>query len=152
MCLDPNSSGFLVSKENESPKETVILKKTIIDMEKIIFEYSNPTGLILMLTGIIFFIAGWVQQKYPPKKINHLYGYRTKTSMRNQEVWKFAQEYSSKKMMKYSLYMILLGALLSFFELEGIGFLWVGLVSTILTPVVMLIEVERELKKRFPKE
>ena len=55
-------------------------------------------------------------------------------------------------MMKYSLYMILLGALLSFFELEGIGFLWVGLVSTILTPVVMLIEVERELKKRFPKE
>jgi uncharacterized membrane protein len=142
----------LVSKENESPKETVILKKTIIDMEKIIFEYSNPTGLILMLTGIIFFIAGWVQQKYPPKKINHLYGYRTKTSMRNQEVWKFAQEYSSKKMMKYSLYMILLGALLSFFELEGIGFLWVGLVSTILTPVVMLIEVERELKKRFPKE
>lgn len=142
----------MVSKENESPKETVILKKTIIDMEKIIFEYSNPTGLILMLTGIIFFIAGWVQQKYPPKKINHLYGYRTKTSMRNQEVWKFAQEYSSKKMMKYSLYMILLGALLSFFELEGIGFLWVGLVSTILTPVVMLIEVERELKKRFPKE
>ena len=142
----------MVSKENESPKETVILKKTIIDMEKIIFEYSNPTGLILMLTGIIFFIAGWVQQKYPPKKINHLYGYRTKTSMRNQEVWKFAQEYSSNKMTKYSLYMILLGALLSFFELEGIGFLWVGLVSTILTPVVMLIEVERELKKRFPKE
>ncbi|MEK9612328.1 MAG: SdpI family protein [Flavobacteriaceae bacterium] len=121
-------------------------------MEITLFEYSNPLGLILILAGIVFFIAGWVQQKFPPKKVNHLYGYRTKSSMRNQDVWKFAQEYSSDKMRKYSLYMILLGVLFSFFELEGIGSLWLGLVLTILVPVIMMIEVERELKKRFPKE
>jgi len=47
----------------------------------------NPLTLILGVTGLIFYVAGYIQFKYPPKKINHFYGYRTKTSMRSQEVW-----------------------------------------------------------------
>ena len=44
----------------------------------------NPLTLILGVTGLIFYVAGYIQFKYPPKKINSLYGYRTKTSMRSQ--------------------------------------------------------------------
>ena len=60
-------------------------------------ETVNPLALILVLTGIIFYVAGFIQAKWPPKKINHFYGYRTSTSMRNQEIWEFAQQYSSDK-------------------------------------------------------
>ncbi len=57
----------------------------------------NPLTLILGVTGLIFYVAGYIQFKYPPKKINHFYGYRTKKSMRSQEVWNYAQTFSAKK-------------------------------------------------------
>jgi hypothetical protein len=90
-------------------------------MEQFFVDYLNPLSLILLLTGGIYFIAGWIQEKYPPKSINSIYGYRTKASMRNPEVWKFAQEVSSKKMKRDGLYLIVLGLLLSFFDLKRPG-------------------------------
>lgn len=69
--------------------------------------------LIPILTGIIFTIAGFVMLKYPPKTINSLYGYRTSSSMSNQETWDFAQLYSAKQMIK-------LGVLLAFCSLIGL--------------------------------
>jgi len=42
--------------------------------------------LMMVVFGIIFI-------KNPPKKINWIYGYRTKLSMKNEETWKFAHEY-----------------------------------------------------------
>ena len=60
-------------------------------------ETINPLTLILILTGFIFYVAGLIQAKYPPKKINHFYGYRTSTSMRSQEIWDFSQQYSADK-------------------------------------------------------
>ena len=60
----------------------------------------NIMGLILTLGGLIFLIAGYIQHRFPPKKINHLYGYRTSASMKSQESWDFAQEYSAKKVIK----------------------------------------------------
>ena len=56
----------------------------------------NPLFLILTLSGGIFLLAGYIQFRFPPKKINHLYGYRTSTSMRSQECWDFAQTFSAK--------------------------------------------------------
>ena len=58
---------------------------------------TNPLVLILCISGLIFLLAGFIQQRFPPKKINHLYGYRTSNSMKSQESWDFAQEYSAKK-------------------------------------------------------
>ena len=33
---------------------------------------------------------------FPPKKINHYYGYRTPQAFRNQRAWDFAQRYSAR--------------------------------------------------------
>ena len=41
--------------------------------------------------------------RYPPKEINHYYGYRTKGSMKNQETWDFAQQYSSSLLLKVAI-------------------------------------------------
>lgn len=52
--------------------------------------------LFMVILGIIFF-------KFPPKKINHLYGYRTSRSMKNQTVWDAANGYSSKLFLQLNL-------------------------------------------------
>ena len=112
----------------------------------------NIMGLILILGGLIFLIAGYIQHRFPPKKINHLYGYRTSASMKSQESWDFAQQYSAKKMMKMSNYIITLGLLSWIVDLQTP---WSdGIAITIVTvgPIIMLFKVESELKKSFPKK
>ena len=112
----------------------------------------NPLALILSISGLIFLLAGFIQQRFPPKKINHLYGYRTATSMKSQESWVFAQQYSAKKMMTIGACITALGLLSWIIDLQ---LLWsVGIALSIVTigPLLMLFKVESELKKRFPKK
>ena len=112
----------------------------------------NLLALILSSGGLIFLLAGYIQHRFPPKKINHLYGYRTSTSMKSQESWDFAQQYSAKKMMQMGTYITTLGLLSWIIDLQ---LLWsAGIALTIVTiePLLMLFKVESELKKRFPKK
>lgn len=112
----------------------------------------NLLALILSSGGLIFLLAGYIQHRFPPKKINHLYGYRTSTSMKSQESWDFAQQYSAKKMMQMGTYITALGLLSWIIDLQ---LLWsAGIALTIVTigPLLMLFKVESELKKRFPKK
>ncbi len=52
-------------------------------------------GVLLLIIGILFRI-------YPPTSINSLYGYRTKSSMRNEASWNLANAYSSKLWVLFS--------------------------------------------------
>ena len=49
--------------------------------------------------------------KYPPAKINTIYGYRTKRSMQSQESWDFAQTYSTKLMVDAAKFITFMGVL-----------------------------------------
>ena len=111
-----------------------------------------PLPSILFLSGGIFYLAALVFSKFPPKKINYLYGYRTKASMKSQESWNFAQNYTSKKMKYISLYIFIIGAFSIFLNIELMWSLWLGIIISILMPVLMILEVEKELKTRYPKE
>ena len=111
-----------------------------------------PLPSILFLSGGIFYLAALVFSKFPPKKINYLYGYRTKASMKSQESWNFSQNYTSKKMKYMSLYIFIIGAFLSFLNIELMWSLWLGIIISVLMPVLMILEVEKELKTRYPKE
>ena len=113
---------------------------------------TNPLVLILSISGLIFLLAGFIQQRFPPKKINHLYGYRTSNSMKSQESWGFAQEYSAKKMMKMGAYITALGLLAWSIDLQLLWSVWVALIIITIGPILMLLQVEAELKKRFPKK
>lgn len=112
----------------------------------------SPLSLILVLTGFLFFIAGLIHYYYPPKRINHFYGYRTKRSMRNLTVWKFAQTYAAKKMQRLGLYLVVLGLLASVVEIDRMIGTWLAIALVVLAPIPMLLEIEKELKKRFPKD
>ena len=56
-----------------------------------------PLPSILFLSGGIFYLAALVLSKFPLKKINYFYGYRTKASMKSQESWNFSQKLHIKK-------------------------------------------------------
>ena len=62
------------------------------------------TGLscafILLILGIIFY-------KFPPKKINSVYGYRTPRSMTNQDTWDSANTFSSIWMIRFAVFTFL---------------------------------------------
>ena len=52
---------------------------------------------------IFILVLFLIVKKFPPKKINWWYGYRTARSMQNDEIWKVAQEYASKKSIQLAL-------------------------------------------------
>lgn len=56
---------------------------------------SSETELFYAL-GYCFFILllFLLFKKFPPKTINHFYGYRTRRSMANEEIWQSANRYS----------------------------------------------------------
>ena len=112
----------------------------------------NIMGLILTLGGLIFLIAGYIQHRFPPKKINHLYGYRTSASMKSQESWDFAQQYSAKKMIKMGAYIINLGLLSWIINFQLPWSVEISITILIGGPLIMLFKVESQLKKRFPKK
>ena len=111
-----------------------------------------PLPSILFLSGGIFYLVALVLSKFPPKKINYFYGYRTKASMKSQESWNFSQNYISKKMKYMSLYILIIVAFSSFLKIELMWSLWLGIIISVLMPVLMILEVEKELKTRYPKE
>ncbi len=100
--------------------------------------------------GLIFWIGGLYFEKYPPKKINWLYGYRTKRSMRNIEVWTFAQAYVAKAMQSMGLRTLLIGGVLGCFDFGFVGQFTLILLITIGYPIWMIFSIERVLKQKFP--
>lgn len=90
--------------------------------------------------------------KFPPKEINHLYGYRTKSSMKNKERWKFAQRYSAYEMIRLGLVLTIIGVLGIFVPLPDMMSMIIGLTLMILTFVLLFFRVEKAIKERFPNE
>ncbi len=119
--------------------------------EEIYKLFENPLVNITFFCGIIFVICGLIILYFPPKKINALYGYRTKKSMKNQEYWDFTQKYSAKEMIK-------LGGLLSccsvfgfIFKFEEFINIIIGLSLLILTAIILMFRVEKAINKKFGK-
>ncbi len=108
--------------------------------------------IICIATGVSIYIIIMIQDRYPPKKINNIYGYRTKRSMKSQEHWDYAQNYSSAQMKKASIGMISLGILGSFLDLGQNLELALGLFIIIGLMIAGVFATEQELKRRFPDD
>jgi uncharacterized membrane protein len=111
-------------------------------------QYTDQNQLYIALGYCAFMLLlGWLLKKFPPKKINHLYGYRTQRSMKNQATWEAANTYSSLVFFKVSLY--------SFFIPVALYFLYpqLNVLFTIITNTLLLLYVlyatENHLKASF---
>src|SRR5690606_9815717 len=103
-----------------------------------------------LLIGVIYVITALITLRFPLKKINHLYGYRTGNSMKNEEVWTFSQKYSSIKMIQSGLFLIafsFLGMLIHPSENQQ---LIIGILISILSCGYLFLTTEKAIKKNFP--
>lgn len=94
--------------------------------------FLGDLNLFSLLLGSIMLLMGFITLKFPPKGINHFYGYRTPRSMKNKENWDFAQKYAIKEMMRG-------GWILVFFSFSGLIYPTSKLVDTITGTILMTV-------------
>ena len=99
----------------------------------------------------IFFVVGVVFWMYPPKKINHVYGYRTVRSCKNQRNWDFAQRHGARMMLLTGIGNIMVGGAM-FVLLVHFGFRdstlchsCVALQLVLLIPTALLAVIPTEI-------
>lgn len=100
----------------------------------------------LVLVGPLFVVISLLTMLFPPKKINGLYGYRTRRSMCNQKAWDAAQKISSQVMLAEGLIMSMcagLGFLLNLSEGLEVGLSLTVLLSGI---VFLFVYTEKKIK------
>jgi uncharacterized membrane protein len=113
---------------------------------------ENQLLFIPLVTGSIFTLAGLILIKFPPKKINWLYGYRTPQSMKNQEKWDFAQSYSAKEMIKLGGRLLLSSTPGLFYHPKQNISTLVGIGLMTIVVVILFVRVVKAIKNRFDKK
>lgn len=108
-----------------------------------------------LLIPLILMIAGRMMWKHCPKKINDIYGYRTRRSKRNMETWKFAHDYCGRLWWKWGSILLIISAVVHFPFVHSDEDT-IGILGAILCVVQLLIlfatifMTESALKKEFP--
>jgi len=104
-----------------------------------------------ILVGSVFLLVGILMFLFPPKKINYLYGYRTRGSMKNIERWNFAQKLSSKLLLICGISLLITGivGLILYPDQNVINI--IGIFESILLIMLIFIKTEFDLKKKFGK-
>lgn len=67
---------------------------------------------VIFIMPLLVTVVGILMNKHSPKKVNYFIGYRTRKSMRDEKVWKMANEYCWKLWIKIGLIMIVIAFLL----------------------------------------
>lgn len=111
--------------------------------------WENPLFNICFSVGLIFIAAGFVMFRFPPKKINSLYGYRTKSSMKNLERWNFAQKFSAKEMIKLGFFLMLTSLLALITNFNSTINLIIGLSLTLGGLIILFTKVEKAINIKF---
>ena len=99
-------------------------------------------------------IFGRVMWKHPPKKINGVYGYRTKRSMKNMDTWNFAHEYCGKLWWRTGWIMLIFSVIIQLPFLKSgedtIGVL--GMILCIVQCAVLVLSIiptQKALQRNF---
>lgn len=107
-----------------------------------------------LLIPLILMIAGRMMWKHCPKKINDIYGYRTRRSKRNMETWKFAHDYCGRLWWKLGWILLIISSVAHFPFIHSDEDT-IGILGTILCVIQLatlfgtVFMTERALKKEF---
>jgi len=105
---------------------------------------------VLSVNGLLFFVS-LIFYYFPPKKINHLYGYRTHRSMSNKEIWDLANNVFNNALVKYSGISFLVAFLLAYLNPELMQS-WFPMAFLFFTLLVAIITTEKALNEKYDKE
>jgi uncharacterized membrane protein len=102
------------------------------------------------ITAMIFVVSGLLWRRFPPKKINYFYGYRTRRSMANQEIWDYANALGAKMLLYLGLILFLIG-LISYGIYPKVSPL-ISLFAMLIGIGLGMYHCETQLNKRFNKQ
>ena len=91
---------------------------------------------VIYIIPIIIIIAGYLMNKYPPKKVNWFIGYRTRKSMKDETVWKIANEYCGKLWVKIGWIMLVVATIICI-----LSCLKIIVLSEILFTIIVVCEI-----------
>ena len=111
----------------------------------------NAFFITLVPTGAIFLLVGWMMHRWPPKRINSLYGYRTPRSMKDQAHWDFAQRFSSRASMRMGIGFIASSCLALVVPMSSATATLVAVGLVLLGAFLLIWRTERALIKEFGK-
>ncbi|WP_299216827.1 SdpI family protein [uncultured Dokdonia sp.] len=103
----------------------------------------------LLLLGLLFLGLAYYYRKNPPKKINHLYGYRTRRSMANQEIWDFANTQNAKDFWRVAIATMITGVVL--LPLHSSLKVFIQLVVLLLGLGIAIWHTEKQIDRFFDK-
>ncbi|MCF6129793.1 SdpI family protein [Flavobacterium sp. AS60] len=121
-------------------------------MEEILNYLAERIGIVSFLVGIIFTVTSIIMLRFPPKKINYFYGYRTTSSMKNQEIWDFSQKYSAVKMFQIGLFLLAVSFINLIVDINQEQATILGIALMILACIYMMIMTEKAIKMNFPNQ
>jgi uncharacterized membrane protein len=103
-------------------------------------------ALPLFIVGFVFALAAFITLKFPPKKINSIYGYRTSRSMKNQENWDLAQRFSSQLMLKQGLIMFVMAFILAVLPISAEVSTLISMLLLVTSVINLFVQTEKRLK------
>ena len=102
--------------------------------------------------GPLMLFISFIYSKYQPKEISTIYGYRTPRSIKNNNIWEFANKVSAKYMIIASLTTIIFQLLGFIFSYTSENFLLVNYGFLIISLGLSIWKTEIEINKFFNKE
>lgn len=102
------------------------------------------------ILSVCFLVLGFVMVKWPPRKINPLYGYRTMSSMKNQESWDYAQRICSRRFILIGAVMLFVALIEWILNLAPVWCAFILVASPLIAFPYLISVVEKHLKRRFP--
>jgi uncharacterized membrane protein len=111
----------------------------------------NQLSLISLSSGFIFVVVGLILRFFPPAKINWVYGYRTGTSMRNQETWNRANRYAAQLLWQFGLLLLVIGGITFLLPPSPLTGILAGVVVFITLVALTFYLTEKHLEKHFDK-
>ena len=113
-------------------------------------EINLIAGHLLCCPLLVFF--SFIYIIYQPKEVNSLYGYRTKRSMKNQNVWLTANKISAKYMFQASVGTTIFQALVIFLGNNDPNYLLYSFSFLIIALGISIWMTEVMLNQLFDKE
>lgn len=110
----------------------------------------NDAFTYVLTTNGLLFVLSLVFWKFPPKKINNLYGYRTHKSMQNKDIWDFANAFFNQNLIIYAAISLVAGLLFAYLTPNNTS--WQPMALVLLTILVCIVKTERALKDNFTEE
>ena len=110
----------------------------------------NDALLYVFTTNGLLFLISVLFWKFPPKKINSIYGYKTPKAMQNLKIWEFANTTFNKSLLIYAGISFLAGlAFVTFLKAE---LTWQPMAFVFLSIIVSIIKTEKKLTENFTDE